>query len=203
MIMSQIIAPQSLYLASASPRRQELMLQMNLQFDVVQAPVDEVVKVNESPQDYVERIATEKAVAGAEKINDENVWVVGGDTAVIIESRILGKPASNTEANEMLRLLSGKTHQVFSAVTVFNKQKAYKAVNKTEVCFKVLTDKEIDSYILSGEPEGKAGGYAIQGLGAAFIERINGSYSGVMGLPLFELNRLLEESGYHASAIQE
>jgi len=201
--MSQITAPQSLYLASASPRRQELMLQMNLQFDVVQAPIDEVPNENESAEGYVERIATEKAVAGARKMDDENAWVVGGDTAVIIGNRILGKPADDIEAKSMLQLLSGECHQVYSAVSVLHKQKIFKAVNKTEVCFKTLTDQEIDDYIDSGEPEGKAGGYAIQGLGAAFIESINGSYSGVMGLPLFELNRLLDESGYNSRYIHK
>ena len=191
-----------LYLASESPRRQELMQQLNLQFEVVKAPIEEVVLPEETPQAYVKRIAQEKAQAGFAKLppqlSEAPIWVVGGDTAVVLEGQVFGKPANDVEAKKMLSMLSGQTHQVLSSLAVLCNDNVYSAISTTQVTFKNLTKAEIDEYWLTGEPEGKAGGYAIQGLGAKFIESIDGSYSGVMGLPLYELNQLLIESGYVA-----
>lgn len=191
-----------LYLASESPRRQELMQQLNLQFELVKAPIEEFVLPEETPQAYVKRIAQQKAQAGLAKLSPQlseaPIWVVGGDTAVILDGQVFGKPANDVEAKKMLSMLSGQTHQVLSSLAVLCNENVYSAVSKTQVTFKHLTKAEIDEYSLTGEPEGKAGGYAIQGLGAKFIESIHGSYSGVMGLPLYELNQLLIESGYVA-----
>ena len=190
-----------LYLASGSPRRQELMQQLNLQFEVVQAPIDESVLADETPQAYVLRIAVEKAQAGYAKARSHNtrakIWVVAGDTAVIVDNQIFGKPTNQTDAERMLTALSGKTHLVLSSLAVISNGQTFTAVNSTSVTFKVLTPQEIQDYWLSGEPVGKAGSYAVQGLGARFITSIQGSYSGVMGLPLYELDQLLTESGYN------
>ena len=193
-----------LYLASGSPRRQELMQQLNLQFEVIQAPMEEAVLPNESPEAYVKRIAVEKAQAGYVKAcagrsgmqAGKGVWVVGGDTAVIFEQQIFGKPKSEMDAKRMLSVLSGQTHQVLSSLAIVHNNQVFSAINSTLVTFKPLAEAEINQYWLSGEPLGKAGAYAIQGLGAKFIKTIQGSYSGVMGLPLFELDQLLTESGY-------
>ena len=194
-----------LYLASGSPRRQELMQQINLKFDVVQAPIDEVALPDETPEDYVLRIATEKARAGYLKVLAESsdsklsskTWVVGGDTAVIVDGHIFGQPTDQADAQRMLSTLSNKTHLVLSSLAVIHNTQLFTAINSTHVTFKTLTHQDIQDYWLSGEPIGKAGGYAIQGLGARFIKMIQGSYSGVMGLPLFELDQLLTESGYY------
>ncbi|MDG6774938.1 Maf family protein [Thiomicrorhabdus sp. ZW0627] len=185
-----------LYLASGSPRRQELLHQLNLDFEVVNAPVEEVALPNESPESYVRRIAIEKAFSGFNKVAGKKIWVIGGDTAVVLNGKVFGKPKNEADAHKMLRLLSAKTHVVLSAVAVLFDGEAFSALNKTEVTFRELSEDEIHAYWLSGEPEGKAGSYAIQGLGARFIENIKGSYSGVMGLPLFELDQLLTASGY-------
>jgi len=204
---TQIPRTQLLYLASGSPRRQELMQQLNLQFEVIQAPIEEAVLPNETPSAYVKRIAIEKAQAGYAKAlskrqgepadsADSDVWVVGGDTAVIFNQHIFGKPVNEADAKRMLSILSGQTHQVLSSLAIVHNNQVYCTINTTQVTFKALTDREINDYWLSGEPEGKAGSYAIQGLGAKFIKTIHGSYSGVMGLPVFELDQLLTESGY-------
>lgn len=194
--MAQLENDNKLYLASGSPRRQELMLQMNLSFTAVQAPVEEVALPHESPESYVRRIAIEKALAGFNKVEGKQVWVIGGDTAVVIGDKVLGKPKNNADSMRMLKMLSGQSHKVLSAVAVVYDGEVFSAISETEVYFKALKEAEIEKYILSGEPEGKAGSYAIQGLGACFIEKIEGSYSGVMGLPVFELNELLEQANY-------
>ena len=198
--MTQPNPEQHLYLASGSPRRLALMQQIGLKPLVVHAPVEEVALPNETAVSYVRRMAIEKALAGFNKVPGKRVWVVGGDTAVVIGDRVLGKPKNQADASHMLRQLSGRSHQVLSAVAVVFDGEVFSAVNTTEVCFKELKDHEIQAYIASGEPEGKAGGYGIQGLGACFIEKITGSYSGVMGLPIYELNALLEQSNYNVVA---
>ncbi len=185
-----------LYLSSTSPRRQELLQQLKLEFEVVNAPVEEVALPHESAESYVRRIAIEKALAGFNKVFGKKIWVIGGDTAVILDGKVFGKPRNEADALRMLSQLSGKTHSVLSGLAVVHDGQVFSAVNRTEVTFKNLSDSEIRAYWQSGEPQGKAGSYAIQGLGAVFIENIQGSYSGVMGLPLYELDQLLTESGF-------
>lgn len=185
-----------LYLASGSPRRQELLHQLNLEFEVINAPVEEVALPHESPESYVRRIAIEKALSGFNKVAGKKIWVIGGDTAVVLDGKVFGKPKNEADAHRMLRLLAGKTHTVLSAVSVVYDGEVFSVLNQTLVSFRDLSEDEIHAYWQSGEPEGKAGSYAIQGLGARFIEKISGSYSGVMGLPLFELDQLLTVSGY-------
>jgi len=194
--MTQQNTNRPLYLASTSPRRKELLEQAQLNFEVVNAPVEEVALPHESPESYVRRIAIEKALSGFNKVAGKQIWVIGGDTAVLIEGKVLGKPKNQADSYRMLKRLSGNTHYVLSAIAIVFDGEVFSAINSTKVNFKVLSDEEIKQYILSGEPEGKAGSYAIQGLGANFITSIHGSYSAVMGLPLYELNELLIQSGY-------
>jgi len=188
-----------LYLSSGSPRRQALLQQLNLEFKVLKAPIDEIKSTEESPEQYVLRIAAEKAVEGAKQVCSEQAWVVGGDTAVVLNQQVFGKPADEAEAVQMLSDLSNQTHTVLSAVVVVHKGQTFSALNQTQVTFRTVSTEEIQAYWLSGEPIGKAGSYAIQGLGAQFIKQIQGSYSGVMGLPLYELDQLLIESGYRSA----
>ena len=188
-----------LFLASESPRRHELLQQLGLQFEVVNAPVEEVALPNEPPESYVLRIAIEKALSGFNKVAGKEIWVVGGDTAVMLNGRVFGKPKNEVDAFRMLSTLSGQTHDVLSAVAIVFDGEVFSALNKTSVSFKTLSESEIMDYISTNEPFGKAGSYAIQGLGAKFIKRIDGSYSAVMGMPLFELNQLLEASGYYSA----
>lgn len=197
----------ALYLASGSPRRQELLQQLNVQFEVVQAPIDEAVLPDEKPEGYVQRMAIEKAQAGFAKAFSESPsfktgvksWVIGGDTAVILGDQIFGKPADEMDALHMLSALSGQTHLVLSSLAIIHNGQIFTALSSTQVTFKSLTTEDIHDYWQTGEPLGKAGSYAIQGLGARFIKMIHGSYSGVMGLPLYELDQLLIESGYRAA----
>lgn len=186
----------SLYLASASPRRQELLKQLKLKFELINAPVEEVALPHESPSSYVRRIAIEKALAGFNKVAGKQIWVIGGDTAVVLGDKVFGKPKNEADACRMLTMLSGKTHTVLSAVAVVYDGQVFSELNQTHVTFRDLSHEEILAYWRSEEPQGKAGSYAIQGLGARFIEKIEGSYSGVMGLPLYELDQLLAASGY-------
>lgn len=180
-------------LASASPRRCELLAQIGVAFEQQVADIDETPRSGEAPGDYVARVALKKARAvyagsGAE------VPVLGADTSVVVDGRILGKPADFADARAMLRALSGQAHEVLSAVAVVAGREAV-AVNRSKVWFRAIDDTEIEAYWRSGEPRDKAGAYAIQGLAAAFIERLDGSYSGVMGLPLYETARLLQDFG--------
>lgn len=193
-----------LYLASQSPRRQELLTQMGISFDVLAADIDESVKENESAQDYVIRLAIEKALAGCNLVSQETSAVLGSDTSVVINGEILGKPENHYDAKRMLELLSGKTHQVMTAVALaipvknnatVEEYELTSRINVSDVTFKVLSDSEIEQYVASGECDDKAGSYAIQGLAAAFITHLSGSYSGVMGLPLFETVQLLNKAG--------
>lgn len=194
--MTQSKADKMLYLASGSPRRQELLTQMGVNFEVVNAPVEEVALPHEGPESYVRRIAIEKALAGFNKVAGKAIWVVGGDTAVVIGDKVLGKPRNQADAFAMLNLLSGQQHQVLSAVAIVYDGEVFSAVNKTTVEFADLTEAEIREYVETGESDGKAGSYAIQGYGANFIKNIDGSYSGVMGLPIFELHQLLKQAGF-------
>ncbi len=190
-----------LFLASSSPRRKELLQQLGCTFEVVNAPIEEVALPNESPNSYVLRMAIEKALSGFNKVAGKTIWVIGSDTAVVLNGKVFGQPKNAADAFKMLLALSGNTHQVLSAVAVVFDGEVFSALNTTHVQFKTLSRAEIEAYIATEEPFGKAGSYAIQGLAAPFIPRIEGSYSAVMGLPLFELNQLLTEAGYRFSSL--
>lgn len=185
-----------LYLASTSPRRLELMAQFGLKPQTVAAPVEEVALPNESATSFVTRIAIEKAFAGYNKLAGHDIWVVGGDTIVVLDEQILGKPRSLQQAESFLKQLSGKTHQVCSALAILHQGEVFAKLNITDVTFSDIDGDALRAYLSTGESIGKAGGYAIQGFAAQFIRAINGSYSSVMGLPLFELSELLIDSGY-------
>ena len=179
-------------LASKSPRRRELLEQIDVEYQVIDVDIDESWDGKETPEQYVKRIALEKARAG-NAFSDEDLPVLAADTAVILDREILGKAENNDDATEMLKKLSGNTHTVISAVSLIH-TKEHILLNTSHVTFKKLTKKEITNYLETGESIGKAGGYAIQGKAAVFIERLEGSYSGVMGLPLFEVQQLLDRT---------
>ncbi len=179
-------------LASASPRRAELLAQIGVQFEVYAADIDETPMTNESPYDYVVRMALQKARAVANCYGDK--IILASDTSVVFGGDILGKPENEQHARNMLQRLSGKTHQVMTSICLLGEQQ-HLVVSTTDVTFRDLSEREISAYWASGEPLGKAGGYAIQGFGATFIERIAGSYSAVMGLPLFEVGQALRAEG--------
>ena len=189
---------QNIILASASPRRQELLSSVGIKFRVEASNVDEEPIIDESPQEHVLRLASAKAreVAGRVKQSDE-VWVLGADTIVIIDGELLGKPEGRVDALHMLKKLSGRTHKVSTGYSIFNpsRDEEIKRAVETTVKFKALTDDEITRYVASGEPMDKAGAYAIQGLGAFMVEEIKGSYSNVVGLPLCQVVNDLEEAG--------
>jgi septum formation protein len=185
-------APQ-LILASASPRRRELLTQIGIEFQQQVADIDETQRPGELPIDYVSRMALEKART-VHAVAQADVPVLGADTSVVIDGRVLGKPADYPHAHEMLRQLSGRSHEVLSAVALVYGREAV-AVNQSKVWFRDIGDSEIEAYWRSGEPRDKAGAYAIQGLAATFIQQLEGSYSAVMGLPLYETARLLQEFG--------
>ena len=178
-----------LILASASPRRAELLAAAGFEFDVDPVDVDERRLAGEEPRRYVERVARLKAEAGAARHPDR--VVVGADTAVVVGDVILGKPASEADARDMLERLSGREHDVLTGIAVTRRDQASSHVERTRVWFRELTPAEISWYAASGEPMDKAGAYAIQGLAARFIPRIEGSYSNVVGLPVAALADLL------------
>ncbi|HSR63606.1 MAG TPA: Maf family protein [Gammaproteobacteria bacterium] len=182
-----------LFLASRSPRRQELLQQIGIEFELVDVDVDERWDRKEIPKDYVRRIALEKARAGKNRI-DSNGRVLAADTAVVLDNSILGKAATGDDATEMLKKLSGRTHDVLSAVAVIDTSEQC-LTSRSRVSFKPLSEDEIREYCKTGEPVGKAGGYAIQGRAGCFVSHLDGSYSGVMGLPLYETASLLGRSG--------
>jgi len=187
-----------IYLASRSPRRQELLAQIGVKFEVMEADVDESVADGESPRAYVERLARAKAEAGwrrVERANLPRAPVLGADTTVAVDGRILGKPADGKEAAEMLAALSGRLHEVLTAVAVKHDSRLESAVSVSEVRFKTLSKEEIARYVATGECEDKAGAYGIQGHAARFVAELRGSFSGVVGLPLYETAQLLELIG--------
>ena len=189
-----------LILASASPRRAEILRNAGFDFEVIPAHIDESRRTGEPAAEYVRRLAEEKArtVARqlAEGFADDSTFVIGADTVVVIGNEILGKPSSGANAGEMLRRLSGETHEVFTGLSVLQGNSAGRTVvETTRVTFAVLSEPEIDEYIATGEPFDKAGAYAIQGRGGKFISRIEGCYFNVMGLPLARLYLLLREAG--------
>ena len=184
------------YLASASPRRRDLLAQLRYRFVALQVDIDETPRPAEDAAALVLRLAAQKAAAGARLVELSSPRpVLGADTAVVVDGRILGKPASPEESMTMLGLLSGREHRVLTGVALMHSGGLRTALSETRVHFRALSRAEMQRYWASGEPRDKAGGYAIQGLAASFVERIEGSYTGVVGLPLFETARLLQDSG--------
>jgi len=186
----------SIYLASKSPRRRELLQQIGVLHQVIDAEVTEVPRTQESPSDYVQRLAREKAEAGFASVKRQQLVirpVLGADTIVVINNEILEKPQDAEHAAIMLRKLAGADHQVMTAVAMIVKQKCTVKLSVTDVVFRPLSEAEIAAYWQTGEPCDKAGGYAIQGLGAVFVQQIRGSYTGVVGLPIEQTVALLEE----------
>lgn len=180
-------------LASASPRRKELLDQIRVTCRVYPVDLDETPWPDETPLDYVQRLAAEKSAACQAQLNTE-IPVLAADTAVVLGRVIMGKPKDKADALAMLMQLSGKSHQVYSAISLRGCVHS-QAVSITEVTFRSLTKQEILAYWYSGEPVDKAGSYAIQGLGGMFVKSIKGSFSGVVGLPLFETAELLSKQG--------
>ena len=183
-----------LYLASGSPRRRELLTQIGVPLTVVSAPIDESPLPDESALAYVERLARAKAVAGLASVEGPAV-VLGADTAVVLDGRILGKPENREDALAMLADLSGREHQVLTAVALSNGLLMQSLCVTSKVRFRAISADEAQRYWASGEPVDKAGGYAIQGLGAVFVTGLSGSYSAVVGLPLSETAELLGTFG--------
>ena len=191
-----------IYLASASPRRSSLLTQIGVTHLVRPVDIDETALAGESPTNYVMRLAQSKAKALWERLSDaERLPVLGSDTTVALGDHILGKPADLASAREMLGRLSGQTHHVHTGVALHSAQGVAARLSTSEVTFRRVSEAEIDAYWASGEPADKAGGYAVQGKAAAFIERIAGSYSGIVGLPLFETSELLRALGWEPFAV--
>lgn len=186
--------PRMLYLASKSPRRRELLARLGVEFEVLDIDVPEVRGADEPVFDYVRRVALDKAEAGLRQAADDAL-VIGSDTEVALGGRVFGKPRDEHDALEMLTELSGRTHHVITAVTLAGRVRVTHALAVSEVTFAALSPTQIAGYVASGEFEGKAGAYAIQGAAEAFICRLTGSYSGVMGLPLYETAKLLGDAG--------
>ena len=184
----------TLYLASGSPRRRELLTQIAVPFLTQIAPIDENALPGESPIAYVERLARAKAQAGLAALSDTaDAVVLGADTAVVLDGRILGKPADRDDALATLSALSGRSHQVLTAVALVSRERLESRVVTSQVTFRPLSQAEIEAYWASGEPQDKAGCYGIQGLAAVFVSQLQGSYSAVVGLPLCETAALLAE----------
>jgi septum formation protein len=186
-----------LWLASQSPRRRELLAQVGVAFETIDVDVPEMRGADETPRAYVERVARAKARAGLEAVTgrDPDAVVLGADTEVVLDDRVFGKPRDAADAAAMLRALSGRTHDVISVVCSASARGERIATCVSAVTFAKLDAEAIGGYVATGEPSGKAGGYAIQGRAAGFIVHLSGSYSGVMGLPLFETAGLLREAG--------
>ena len=189
------MSPSFVYLASGSPRRRELLQQIGVQFRLIGAELDETPLPGESPPAYVSRLAAAKAEAGWQSRDSADAPVLAADTAVVLDGRILGKPRDRNDAESMLRQLSGRTHQVLTAVAVRSAGGIEIRVSRSLVTFRSIEPAEAAAYWDSGEPRDKAGAYAIQGYAAVFIADLKGSYSGVMGLPLFETAELLKSAG--------
>ena len=202
--------PEQLILASSSPRRRELLEKIGFSLRVVPAEISEVALEGESPENYVKRLARAKAVAAVERVRQtlypehqttlpqENArWVLGADTAVVIDGTILGKPKDNDEAMEMLRMLEGRIHYVITGFCLYDIHKSKEGLQAvtTQVKMKPMTIPEIERYVSIGEGLDKAGAYAIQGVGAYLVEYINGSYTNVVGLPLSQVVEMMQEMG--------
>jgi septum formation protein len=187
-----------IYLASASRRRQELLHQLGISFDVIVPAVSELQRQSEDPMQYVQRLAVEKAHDASRLVVERALplWpVLGADTSVVLDGAVLGKPRDRQEGEAMLRSLSGRTHTVLTAVTVLHDGAQQSAIDASQVTFRRLDAAEIAHYWETGEPADKAGAYALQGRAAAFVSRIEGSYSGVVGLPLYHVAAMLAKVG--------
>lgn len=183
-----------LHLASRSPRRAELLARLGLDFGVIDLDIPEQQGTDEPAADYVRRVAREKSGAGLlQVVAVPDSVVLGADTEVILDGAVFGKPVDAGDAAAMLRRLAGRTHEVITAVSVVSAGREVQAVCVSQVTFGALSDADIDTYLGCGEWQGKAGAYAIQGRAQAYIAHLSGSYSGVMGLPLFETAQLLRE----------
>lgn len=200
--MTDASSPARLYLASASPRRRELLTQIGLAHEVLRVPAppgeDEPQHPGESAADYVQRTARDKAERGRDWLRGQALPVLpllAADTTVILDGQVLGKPADRDDAIRILQALSGQTHQVHTAVALWTGDRLLETVSITHVRMRPLELDEIARYCDSGEPYGKAGAYGIQGLAGTFVANIDGSYTGVMGLPLFETANLLRAAG--------
>jgi septum formation protein len=198
---ARVMLRDMLYLASKSPRRRELLTRLlsgrpGAEFGLLDIDIPEHPQPGEPAEDYVRRVAREKAGAGLlHVVGNPSAVVLGSDTEVVLDDEVFGKPADDADAVSMLRRLSGRTHQVISAVYLVSASREIQAVSRSEVTFAELAPAQIDAYVASGEPHGRAGAYAIQGLAEAFTVRLSGSYSGVMGLPLYETATLLRQFG--------
>lgn len=201
-------AEQKIYLASKSPRRRELLRQIGVEFELLMLrehaargpDVTEVPNPGERPEDYVARVTREKAECAHKVMFSRRLPirpVLAADTTVTIDNRILGKPADSEEAVAMLQALSGRSHQVLTSVAVMHDEQIWQSTVRSEVSFANLPEHTIQAYCATTEPYDKAGGYAVQGQAAIFIQHIAGSYSGIMGLPVFETAQLLEQAGIH------
>jgi septum formation protein len=185
-----------LYLASGSPRRRELLTQIGVAFTAISADIDETPLAEESPSAYVERLARGKAEAGRRSVvSAEQFCVLGADTAVVLDGKILGKPVDEADACAMLMMLSGKEHEVLTAIAVLEGERCESRVVRSRVRFRPISREEAGAYWASGEPRDKAGGYGIQGLGGVFVAGLNGSYSAVVGLPVCETCEVLGHFG--------
>jgi septum formation protein len=182
-----------LILASASPRRAELLRAAGYTFEAIVADVDESIRPGESPSTYVRRLAAEKSAAAQKRSRDSSAVILGADTTVVVADAILGKPGDDGEAAEMLRRLSGNTHEVLTGISLRQGSYEMGRVESTLVLFRSLTSDEVAWYVASSEGRDKAGGYAIQGLASRFVTKIEGSYSNVVGLPIACLAELLPQ----------
>lgn len=184
-------------LASASPRRSELLASVGIKFQIIPSHIDETQQTDEKPAAFVQRLSQEKAAEVAQRSTVSGRWFIGSDTIVLCDGEVLGKPDSREHSATMLRMLSGRSHQVISGYAILdrNNNRWIQRSITTEVTFRSLTDHEIDGYIASGEPADKAGSYAIQGLGAFMVTTIKGSYSSVVGLPLAQIIDDLQQLG--------
>lgn len=191
-----------LYLASGSPRRREILGNLGYQVSVNVAEIDETPRQNETASDYVLRMAVEKNQAAQTQFDLHDCPIISADTTVALHNLILGKPQSSEHAHEMLRQLSGSTHQVLTAVCVSFQGEMRHIVQNNDVVFRHLHDDEIARYIATGEPLDKAGAYGIQGLGGVFVAHLSGSFTGVMGLPVFETVNLLQQFHWQTPPFQ-
>ena len=183
-------------LASASPRRSELLSQIGVKFELVPSDIEERPHPDEAPPDYITRIARAKVIAVARQ--QEAGLIIGADTVVVLDGRLLGKPVDNQEAKSMLKQLSGRWHAVMTGVALYDVESRHEVADyeKTLVKFAQLTDREIDWYVHTGEPKDKAGAYGVQGLGGLFVDEIAGNYYNVVGLPIPLVYRLARRLGY-------
>jgi septum formation protein len=188
-----------LYLASQSPRRAELLRQIGIKFEIIDGNIDETALQQELPAELVQRLSRLKALQGRQQLTNMKAgdWVLASDTVIVIDDQVIGKPDSEQHCCEILELLSGRQHLVLSAVALVGQQgEIHQAITENRIKFRNIQPEEIQRYCQSPEPKDKAGAYAIQGRGAIFIENLQGSYSAVMGLPLFETAQLLHKVGF-------